>query len=218
MNEIKIVSLNIGLPEKVTFKNGGEIISGIRKKPSDKKIKLSKTGLKGDDSFEDCHGGPSRALHVFCFENYAFYNAKAGFEIPLPTFGENLTLQGYTEDKARVGDVLSIAESRVQVSQPTERCKNVGLAIGQPQMLRWIHESMKTGFYFRVLEEGFISSDSEITLLERGEESASIAHLNHIFYREIKDKDQVLKTSQNKDLSEEWKERLLKLHQRALND
>jgi len=215
MTPIKIVSLNIGLPKKVTFDNNNHIISGIKKKPTDQIVLLKKNGFEGDDSYEDCHGGKNMAVHVFAYENYSYYNKKAGYNIALPAFGENLTLSGYNEQQARVGDVLTIGNATVQVSQPTERCKNIGLSLGLPQMLKWIHEELRTGFYFRVLEEGSVSTRSEIKLIERGNEEGSIAALNNIMFRYLDNKTLVTDACQTPHISEEWKNRLLKLQQRA---
>lgn len=216
MSEIKIVSLNRGLPQNIKLRNGNTLYSGLCKRPTDEKIFLSTTGFEEDDTAEDYHGGESMALHVFAHENYAFYNSKAGFELPIPAFGENLTLSGYTENEARVGDILKIGNAKVQVSQPTERCKNIGLSLGLPQMLKWIHEELRTGFYFRVLQEGEISVESEVHLLRLGSEEGLVAKLNQVMFRHISNQQMVEKAAKTESLSPEWQTRILKLHKRAL--
>ncbi len=211
---MRIISLNLGNPKHLTDKQGKVFTSAIQKKPSQEIIFLSKTGLKGDSSFEDCHGGESMALHMFCYENYAFFEEKAGFAIPIPAFGENITISGYSEKEARVGDIFKIGSARIQIAQPTERCATIGRNLRLPKMLKWIHEKLMTGFYLRVLEEGEIRQSNPIELEERGEESLNIARLNGLIFTE-KNRSELDRVCSSAVLNEEWKKRAYLLYERA---
>lgn len=211
---MRIISLNLGNPEPIRDKQGKVFSSAIQKKPCQEAIFLSKTGLKGDSSFEDCHGGENMALHMFCYENYTFFEEKAGFSLPIPAFGENITISAYSEKEARVGDILKIGSARIQVAQPTERCATIGRSLGLPKMLKWIHEKLMTGFYLRVLEEGEIQQSNSIQLEERGEESLSIARLNDLIFAE-KNRCELDRVCSSKILNEEWKKRAYLLYDRV---
>ena len=211
---IKIISLNLGKPQQLTDYKNQPFMSAIRKGPTDNEVFLSKSGLSGDTSHEDFHGGTSRAVHVFCHDNYAFYNDKAGFELRVPAFGENLTVAGYDEQNANVGDILSIGEAIVQVSQPTERCGKIGQSLGLPKMLKWIHQEQRTGFYFRVLEEGNISAAATLQRIEQGPARLNVAALNQLLFKQLNraELDGVLQSAL---LSPEWKQRAEILYKRA---
>lgn len=211
---IKIISLNLGKPEALKDYHEKPFKSAIKKAPSNAEVFLSKTGLKGDTSHEAFHGGANRAVHVFCHDNYAFYNDKAGFELPVPAFGENLTVAGYHESVANVGDILKLGEALVQVSQPTERCAKIGQSLGLPKMLKWIHEELRTGYYLSVLEEGMISQESNLQLQETGPAYLNVAVLNRLLFKEL-DRAELDRALSSPLPSEQWKERAEELYQRA---
>lgn len=211
---MKIVCLNIGQPESLLDYNSQQFDSAIKKQPVTESLWLSRNGLQGDQVAAEVHGGPSRAMHVFCSDNYAFYNAKAGFDLPVPAFGENLTLSDYDEAAANVGDVLQIGEAVIQVSQPTERCAKIGQSLGLPQMLKWIHEELRTGFYVRVLQEGKVRHDDDIDLRERGPSTLNVAALNRLLFKEL-NRPRLAEITRNPLLSPEWKARAELLYARA---
>ncbi|MBT8116124.1 MAG: MOSC domain-containing protein [Arenicella sp.] len=210
----KIVSLNIGRSEALRDYHQQSFSSAIRKIPISAAVLLSKNGLSGDYSHEPFHGGKQRALHVFCHENYAFYNDKAGYQLPIPAFGENLTVAGYDESIANVGDVLRIGEAVVQVSHPTERCAKIGKSLGLPKMLKWVHEELRTGYYFRVLEEGKISIASNLELLETGPAHLNVAALNRLLFKQP-DRAEMDRVLLSPLLSPQWKTRARELYQRT---
>jgi MOSC domain-containing protein YiiM len=94
---------------------------------------------------------------VFATESYRIFERRAGRSLPVPSFGENLTVSGYDERVACVGDILRVGGALVQVSMPTEHCNKPGRLVGAPQLLKWILETLRTGFYLRVLEPGAIA-------------------------------------------------------------
>jgi len=211
---MKIHQLNIGHPKLHRDYNNKEFYSAVAKEPTYMPVWLSYTGLSGDSSYEDCHGGANMALHLFCYEHYNYFNERAASPLPVSAFGENLTVRGMLETDVRVGDVYQIGDACIQVSQPTERCGTMGKRIGEPKLLKWIHEHMMTGYYARVLKEGHISHDSQITILERGDTHISIAHLNHLLFK-APNITEMERCWEDKTLSIEWIERAKHLYSRA---
>jgi len=184
---MKIISINLGQAEILTDNHGKSFTSCVRKKPTVAEVAVGFNGLAGDSVADTLHhGGVHRALHLFCFEHYPFFNAKNGAPLPIPSFGENITLQGYVEQQANVGDILKIGSAVVQVSQPTERCSTMGKALHQPKLLKWIHEKMMSGFYLRVLTEGTFSKISSIEVIEKGPDELNIDALNQLLFKTAK--------------------------------
>ena len=204
---MQIKSLNVGMPQTITTKKN-EFISAIRKVPTSQKIMLTQMGLEGDGCYETAHGGVDKALHMFCFDNYAFFEERAQASLPIPTFGENITICDYDECEARVGDTLQIGEAIVQISEPTIRCNKIGLSAGYSLMLKWIQEQFKTGFYLRVLQEGNISVDSSVKMLERG--NTTIDELNRAMFCDMHNMQIVEPILEIPTLSAGWKDRLKK--------
>ncbi|NND83281.1 MAG: MOSC domain-containing protein [Gammaproteobacteria bacterium] len=210
-----IVCLSTGRPQQLRDYHDEPFVSAIRRTPVAETLWLSSSGLAGDQvALTDVHGGPNRALHLFCHDNYAFFNYKAGFDLPVPAFGENLTVSGYDEQCANVGDVLRLGEALIQVAHPTERCGKIGQSLGLPKMLKWIHEELYTGFYCRVLQEGMVAHDSIISLEEQGPALLNVARLNRLLFKEPD--RAALDTVLCEDLlSAEWKQRAKELYARA---
>ena len=204
---MQIKSLNVGMPQTITTVNN-EFISAIRKVPTSQKTMLTTMGLEGDGCYEAAHGGVDKALHMFCFDNYAFFEERAQTPLPIPTFGENITIGGYDECTACVGDTLRIGEAIVQISEPTIRCSKIGQSAGYPLMLKWIQEQFKTGFYLRVLQQGNISVDSSIEMLERG--NTTIDELNRAMFCDMRNMQVVKPILDIPTLSAGWKDRLRK--------
>ena len=81
--------------------------------------------------------------------------------------GENISTLGLTEETLCVGDVLRIGEAIVQVAQGRQPCWKLSAHIGRKDMAARFQKSGRTGWYYRVLREGFIQSGDGIALMER---------------------------------------------------
>lgn len=212
---MKVISVNVGRCATFDVSDGGTIESAIRKLPQAGPVLATADGFSGDEVSPDpAHGGPNRALHVCAVESYRIFEEKAGRALPVPTFGENLTLSGYDETRARVGDTLRIGEALVQVTMPTERCAKPGRLVGVPLLLKWIIETLRSGFYLRVLERGPIAPGDACTVTERGPEAWTIEALNRVMYREVADPLRLQATQELSELAPEFKQRLLVHYQR----
>jgi MOSC domain-containing protein YiiM len=209
MVEARVVSLNLGQCAHFEVSDGGVLESAIRKQPQTGPVWLGAEGLAGDEVSPDpAHGGPNRALHVFATESYRVFEERAGHSLPVPTFGENLTISGYDETIARVGDVLQIGGARVQVSMPTERCDKPGRLVGVPRLLKWILETLRTGFYLRVVEPGEIARDDVCVRVEEGPAAWTIRALNELMFRRIEAEAELRALRQLEVLAPEWRRRL----------
>ncbi|MCX5737262.1 MAG: MOSC domain-containing protein [Proteobacteria bacterium] len=138
-----------GAVERFECAGGVALTSAIRKHGMTGSVEVGVRGLAGDACHDPAHGGPNRALHVFAAEHYdAFESSGSGRLVP-PGVGENLLVRGHPDADAHVGDVLRAGTALVQVTMPTERCRNPGLVAGVPTLLRWMIETLRTGYYLR---------------------------------------------------------------------
>ena len=149
----------------------GEVISGIDKRSLDRPVRVGPHGLEGDQQGDrKHHGGGDKAVHHYAFEHYPFWRAQLG-DLPLlarpGAFGENLSTTGITEDDLRIGDVLRAGTALLQVSQGRQPCWKLDLRFGVRGMARRVQRSVRTGWYYRVLEPGFVAPGDRLTLVDR---------------------------------------------------
>lgn len=145
--------------------------SGIVKSPAAGPVMLGPTGLEGDEQADlRHHGGVDKALHHYPVEHYAVLAAEwpqcagvvgAGF------LGENISTRGVDEYALCIGDVLSIGNARVQVSQTRSPCWKIDLRLQVDGASRFVEAVGITGWYYRVLQPGTIAAGDRIELLER---------------------------------------------------
>ena len=126
---------------------------GIRKSPITNGL-LEAEGFRSDASAEPDHHTTDKAIHLFADENYRLVESLLRVSLPRPTFGENLTATGVREEQVYVGDLFQVGEAAICVTQPTERCKTIGLSAGTPKILKVLHELEVCGFYARVVKPG----------------------------------------------------------------
>lgn len=206
----EILFLNVGMPEVRSW-NGKQEQSAIAKK-SVSEAHLSKEALFGDGvAATEFHGGPDRALCFYPVEHYAQWSSEFGSELSAPSFGENISARGMKEDDVYIGDIYRLGNATVQISQGRIPCSKISKNNNIDQLLKRVVETCYTGYFFRVLEEGMIYSDSKITLLERKQNSFSILRANELFFHQKNDYQAIEKLLEVDELAEVWKQNLHRL-------
>jgi MOSC domain-containing protein YiiM len=170
-----LISLNIALPKTVII-NDRPVLTGIYKQPVQDAVWLNKLGFNGDDQADKTvHGGEHQAIYSYPLEHYDYWKAAQQLSnLPHGTFGENLTTTGLQEDTVHIGDILKIGEATVQVTMPRIPCFKFGYKIGRPTILEPFLKSGRSGFYQRVLTEGYVKVGDNITLIDRPNNSISV--------------------------------------------
>ena len=162
MQKIEIRSLNVGKPRDLQF-GKKEITTGINKKPVSNPVYLSTLNFTGDGQGDLVHhGGRDKAVCVYSYEHYPYWEKELGKPLDFSAFGENLTLLGLTEDELCIGDSFQIGEAVVQVSQPRQPCFKLSLIHERKDMPLLIQNTGYTGYYFRVLKEGMVAPSRPI--------------------------------------------------------
>lgn len=183
--------------------------SGIDKHPVSGAIRASKNGLLGDFQGDlKHHGGADKALHHYAFEHYGFWRDELGDKDVLRkpgAFGENLSSTGLTEEHVCIGDVFSIGTAVVQVTQARQPCWKLNARFQHDNMSSLVQKTMRTGWYYRVLEEGWIEAGNELVLIERSYPEWSLAKILNILYKRDLDPDVLLEVSQIKALTASWR-------------
>jgi MOSC domain-containing protein YiiM len=207
--------LNIGLPKKALF-HGKEIITGMCKKPVSGPVLLTKKGLAGDGVGDrKHHGGFDKAVCVYGLDHYAFWEKTLGTRMPAAAFGENFSVIGLKEEEIRIGDVFKAGSAMVQVSQPRQPCGTLAARYGRADFVKLVVDSGRTGFYFRVLEEGKVKAGDLLDLVEQDSRGVSIVFANHIYYHDRRNQEGIAKVLAVPALSESWRISFLELRDKS---
>jgi len=166
-----VVGLQIGMPDQVACREGEEpMFTGLFKARVQGPVLLSTSGLAGDGQADlRHHGGPDKAVNAYPQEHYSYWRAYLGRgELPDAAFGENLTTEGLLEQEICLGDVFSLGSAVLQVSQPRQPCWKLNRRYDSKDLVQEVLRSGRTGWYFRVLQQGAVSAGQRLRLMERG--------------------------------------------------
>ncbi|WP_404318474.1 MOSC domain-containing protein [Bacillus lumedeiriae] len=190
------------------YGNDKEIHTGICKQTTEEAF-LKKDGFLGDGAADlRYHGGSDRAVCVYPYEHYLLWEKE--FEKPLPSsnFGENLTVTNMLEKDVHIGDIFRLGEAVIQITQGRVPCSTITKRTNNPFLLKRMVQTGFTGYLCRVLEEGMVRKDSQITLLELHPKQVSILYGNEIYFHKQKDIEGIKKVLSVEELANEWKELL----------
>jgi MOSC domain-containing protein YiiM len=143
--------------------------SAIWKEPVEGRVWAGRAGLNGDAQVDRrSHGGPERALLGYAAAHYPLWQEEwGGGRLPAGAFGENLLIEGLDESTVCVGDVFRAGDVRVEVSGPREPCMNLVRRHRRPGLIERVLENHRSGWYMRVLAEGWLEAGVPIVLLDR---------------------------------------------------
>lgn len=186
--------------------------SGIVKPPVYGKVWVNKTKLEGDGQADlKNHGGPEKAIFAYPASHYAFWQSKLSRpDFILGAFGENLAVHGLTEEDVCIGDTISVGEAIVQVSQPRQPCWKPARRWKIKELALLIQQEGYTGWYFRVLKEGYIEAGDPLQLQERPFPEWTIAKCNEVMHVQKDDLDLAKRLAACEYLASSWREALTK--------
>ncbi|WP_066300591.1 MOSC domain-containing protein [Bacillus sp. FJAT-29937] len=205
----QILTLNIGRPNLQLW-NGVTYNSAIRKKPVSE-VLLTKNGFKGDSvGNRDVHGGPERAVCLYPSEHYMQWEKEFQKPFQMPAFGENICAANQLEKNVYIGDIFSLGEAIIQVSQGRVPCASISMHNKAENLLSRVVETGYTGYFFRVLQEGIVKEDSSLRLMERKQEKFSVLAGNQLMFHDRKNRAAIEELIQVEELAEAWRNRLKK--------
>lgn len=160
-----------------------EWTTGIFKQPTEEQIWLSKTGLEGDEQGDKKnHGGPEKALFAYPIKHYKSWQEELDIDIDIGGMGENLAVLEMDEYSVCIGDTYKLGDAIIQVSQPRQPCWRPARRHRIKDLALRIQNTGRTGWYFRVLQEGHIISRIDFELIERPYPQWTIAAANEVMH------------------------------------
>lgn len=199
-----------GSPETKTF-DERQWETGFFKTGITGEVRATKTGIVGDGQADlRVHDGPDKAICVYPEEHFAFWSDQFGLPMRAGAFGENFTCSGVVESEICIGDRFALSGTIFEVTQPRQPCWKLARRWGVKGLPRHVQDTGKTGWYFRVLSAGSIKAPTDLELIERSNDSWTIARCNEVMHQEKSNLDAAAELSRVRGLSESWKSTLSK--------
>jgi MOSC domain-containing protein YiiM len=204
--EMKLISLNVGLPRDVIWK-GKSVTTSIFKNPVAGRVKLKTLNLDGDRQSDlTVHGGVHKAVYAYPSEHYDYWRRELGrTELPWGMFGENLTVDGLFEDELNIGDRVRIGTAELAITQPRLPCYKLAVKFGRDDIIKRFLESRRTGFYFAVLKEGDVGAGDSIEFISRDANELKVAGVTRLYLDGQNDLEGLQRALRVDALPESWK-------------
>ncbi|HEX5003897.1 MAG TPA: MOSC domain-containing protein [Gemmatimonadales bacterium] len=167
-------SIQVGVPRSYGSEGAEDSLdrpwtSAIAKQPISGAVWVGRLGVAGDmQADRRVHGGPEKAVLAYGYAHYARWKELLGrADVGPGWFGENLTIAGLEERTACIGDRLAIGQARLEVTQPRQPCATLNRRFHRKDMVKLVQAHHRTGWYLRVLTEGWVEAGMEVTLADR---------------------------------------------------
>ncbi|CAN1495230.1 6-N-hydroxylaminopurine resistance protein [Sphingomonadaceae bacterium] len=157
--------------QPVPFRADGAMSTIGTRQPVQDKLRLTLRGFEGDRVGDpSVHGDADKAVHIYPAEHYPAWRddfAQQGSESHplldrLGGFGENISARGMTEERVAIGDRFQIGAALVEISQGRQPCWKIDHLFGVKDMTASVIRTGRSGYYFRVIEEGNVEPDDQI--------------------------------------------------------
>ena len=185
--------------------------TGYFKEPVAGPVRVGFTNLAGDGQADlVSHGGPDKAVLAYSADHYPKWRAELGIpDMTYGGFGENLTVAGLTEAGVCVGDVWRIGPVLLAVSQPRQPCWKTARRHGRKDLPARVVETGRSGWYYRVLEEGEIEALLPVELVERPNPDWPVSRAYEVMYADKEDEMLTLMLAGVPGLAANWQDALL---------
>lgn len=219
-------SIQVGAPRQHGREDATEPMerlwtTGVFKEPVAGALWLGTTNLEGDGQADLIHhGGPDKAVLAYSADHYTSWQHELQNPLlPFGAFGENFTIQGLTESDVCIGDIWQVgSDAIVQVSQPRQPCWKLARRWRIKSLALQLQQTGRTGWYFRVIQQGRVEAGMVMTLRNRIHPKWSITQCNHVMHSRTNDITAAAELAAVPELSENWRTTLLRRCQNQIPD
>lgn len=207
-----LLTIQVGRPTRRGVENAEHPMdqpwtSGFVKEPVSGPVWLGRTNL-ADDGQADLknHGGSEKAVLAYSASHYPTWSTELGRDLPYGAFGENFTIESFSESSVCIGDVYEIGGAIVQVSQPRVPCWKISRRWRIEGLDQKVKISGRSGWYLRVLQEGYVEASQTIRLVERSYDFITVSLVNDIIHGRITERESIETVIQCKALTAKWRD------------
>jgi MOSC domain-containing protein YiiM len=210
-----LFSIQVGAPRSYGFEDAVDAhdkpwTTGFFKTPIEGPVFVGTTNLAGDGQADLVnHGGVDKAVLAYSAEHYPKWREELRMpRMPYGAFGENLTIGGLSEESVCIGDIFRIGTVTFEVSQPRQPCWKLARRWRMHELVRLVVHNGRSGWYLRVLEEGWIEAQMPVALKERPNPAWPVARANKILHHDKTDLPLTLALADVPGLADSWVEEL----------
>jgi MOSC domain-containing protein YiiM len=198
----------VGRPREVEHE-GSYVLTSIFKEPVAGRARVSRLNIVGDEQSDlTVHGGRDKAVYAYPADHYAFWRRELPHaELAWGAFGENLTIEGLTEDRVAIGDRLHCGTVEFIVTQPRLPCFKLGIHFGRADMIQRFMRAGRSGFYLAVLREGELGAGDAVELIPSDDDRVTVREIFDLFRPDGGDPKILERASRLSALPESWRER-----------
>lgn len=158
--EANIKSIALG-KSKVYGECGNKFDSAYKKDQFFNFVEVDELGIVGDEQVDKrYHGGIDKAIHFGSTKHFD------NFDMDKLAIGSNIFIDTLDESDIHVGDIYTIGDIEVEVTQPRQPCWKIGALFGK-ETSRYIIKNQATGWYVRVLQGGMLDINDTLILKNR---------------------------------------------------
>ncbi len=212
---MRLISVQIGIPRTVGTPHAPdrmerEFTSAIWKESVSGPVRVDKLGLRGDQvANRRVHGGPDQAVLMYAATHYADWRSEWGRDDVGPgAFGENLSVEGLTEETACLGDVYAIGGARFEVTKPREPCATLARRHQMRDMIAIVQANGRSGWYLRVLQEGEVEAGQAVEVASRPHPEWPVREVARAMLGRRTDPERALRLARVPALAANWKTRI----------
>ena len=202
---MKVLSVNVGMPRDVQI-DDRTVATGIYKVPITERVRVRILNLDGDRQADlTVHGGTDKAVYAYPSEHYAFWRDILGEDLSWGAFGENLTIEGLSEQTGSVGDQLGIGTATFVITQPRLPCFKLAAKFQRDKIIKEFLDSRRTGFYLKVAHEGTLQAGDPIHVLRQAPERFTIREVTDLYLTKEPKASQLERVLSVMDLAASWR-------------
>ncbi|WDR04604.1 MOSC domain-containing protein [Devosia rhodophyticola] len=155
-----LVSVNIGVPEKIDAKAG---LTGIFKRPQSGSVQIGAEAVIGDAVLDRRHhGGVDQAVYVYLNTDYDWWTQELNAPISPGTFGENLTISEIIGDNLAIGDRFIIGDVVLEITCHRTPCRTLAARMGDAGFIKRFLAAGRSGAYCRVMTTGAVTAGDKV--------------------------------------------------------
>jgi len=204
---MQLLSIFVGRPTTVEY-NDRTVSTGIFKQAITQKVRVGKLNIEGDQQADlTVHGGVNKAVYAYPSEHYGHWKAeRPDLSFEAGVFGENLSVTGMWEKEIAIGDIFRIGTTILSITSPRMPCFKLGLKMGDPHFVRDFLKAGRSGFYFKVVEEGEIEPGVMIEQIGEDGYGLTVDEVVRLYTTEKSNQELLQKAVDAPSLPEDWKE------------
>jgi MOSC domain-containing protein YiiM len=210
--ELRLVSVNVGMPRVIGTVRDEPVLSGIAKSPvTASSVCVRTTNIEGDGQADlSVHGGVDKAVYCYPTDHWPWWERENAFACRPGAFGENLTIEGADETMVAIGDRFRWGDVLLEVSQPRAPCFKLAIYAKRPDAPSLITRSGRSGWYFRVVREGIAPASGTLLELQKQTNGPSV---REAFFAALDPKtpvDRLQRVEAAPALAESWRNAVLR--------